>query len=310
MKSILALSFTLVVLTSAAAADRAGSSPSIAPVDARTEDTTVLRRQVSELKLRRLFLAPGVAKEEKTRAFGRHLSEFGTPGAEALLGFASSPEARAALCDTYGRSGGSVPMSVALTSFSGGPTTGKLYADNSWGPGQNFLVGAVPGDVRISPCTKTIHIPEEGTGDSRGVLFSEAPPRLTVHFGRVFLWKNMPVIRDKKTGASWQVAKNPEMPTDQALTFCASLDLDGKGWRLPTVSEALRLHDETLNCGELENANGPEYCSEFMTGTLVEDLLPDCPKKCSARKGVVFYSEASKAATCSCVAAATFHCVR
>ncbi len=53
-------------------------------------------------------------------------------------------------------------------------------------------------------------------------------------------------VVDTRTRLTWQldVPKDP-LPWSQARDYCAALDLDGPGWRLPSVSELQTLIDET-----------------------------------------------------------------
>lgn len=47
-----------------------------------------------------------------------------------------------------------------------------------------------------------------------------------------------PIWTDKATGLTWQVTPPAnQMSWSEANTYCAELDLEGAGWRLPTINE-------------------------------------------------------------------------
>ena len=51
-------------------------------------------------------------------------------------------------------------------------------------------------------------------------------------------------VIDSKTGLTWQRAQAPSTYTwEQAKTYCATLSLEGKKWRLPSVKELLSIVD-------------------------------------------------------------------
>ena len=55
---------------------------------------------------------------------------------------------------------------------------------------------------------------------------------------------SMGMVTDNKTGLMWQQTKAPEpLNWDNAKTYCTNLNLNGLGWRLPTVKELLTLVD-------------------------------------------------------------------
>jgi len=68
--------------------------------------------------------------------------------------------------------------------------------------------------------------------------WADAPP------GRYAL--SADVVSDLKTGLHWQRSfAEPGMTQDQAETYCQELDLNGTGWRLPTMKELQTIVDET-----------------------------------------------------------------
>jgi hypothetical protein len=53
-------------------------------------------------------------------------------------------------------------------------------------------------------------------------------------------------VYDAKTKLTWQQAvPSSSHPWAEAMRYCKELDLDGKGWRLPSVNELQTLVDET-----------------------------------------------------------------
>jgi hypothetical protein len=67
---------------------------------------------------------------------------------------------------------------------------------------------------------------------------AEAPPgRYVVEEG---------TVTDSRTRLTWQRAPDlTPRPWSQAEAYCGSLDLHGKGWRLPSVKELLTIVDES-----------------------------------------------------------------
>lgn len=52
-------------------------------------------------------------------------------------------------------------------------------------------------------------------------------------------------VYDTKTKLTWQRSLGPATYWSGAKPFCASLNLDGTGWRLPTIKELITLIDPT-----------------------------------------------------------------
>jgi Protein of unknown function (DUF1566) len=52
---------------------------------------------------------------------------------------------------------------------------------------------------------------------------------------------SMGMVTDNKTGLTWQQSEGPELTWSDAKEYCTDLDLNGFGWRLPTVKELLTL---------------------------------------------------------------------
>jgi hypothetical protein len=53
-------------------------------------------------------------------------------------------------------------------------------------------------------------------------------------------------VYDNRTRLTWQLEVAPDpVPWAQARDYCATLDLGGTGWRLPSVSELQTIVDET-----------------------------------------------------------------
>jgi hypothetical protein len=52
------------------------------------------------------------------------------------------------------------------------------------------------------------------------------------------------VVKDTETGLEWKVGPDKETTLDEAQTWVESLNLDGGGWRMPTINELHGLYKE------------------------------------------------------------------
>ena len=52
------------------------------------------------------------------------------------------------------------------------------------------------------------------------------------------------IVKDTKTGLGWKVGPDKETTLDEAQTWVESLNLDGGGWRMPTINELHGLYKE------------------------------------------------------------------
>jgi hypothetical protein len=67
------------------------------------------------------------------------------------------------------------------------------------------------------------------------------------------------VVRDRWTGLTWQQASSMSaMSFAEAEAHCASLELDGRGWLLPSVNELSTLVDETRVAPAIQIATFPD----------------------------------------------------
>jgi hypothetical protein len=67
------------------------------------------------------------------------------------------------------------------------------------------------------------------------------------------------VVADRFTGLSWQQAtSSTALSFADAEAYCSTLDLDGRGWRLPSVNELSTLVDETRVSPAIHVATFPD----------------------------------------------------
>ena len=79
-------------------------------------------------------------------------------------------------------------------------------------------------------------------------------------------------VLDTKTGLTWQKLVPPSTyELGNALAYCNGLNLDGGGWRLPTVPELSSLVDETVA------SPGPTIDATWFPGTPTSDFWTSSP---------------------------------
>jgi hypothetical protein len=73
------------------------------------------------------------------------------------------------------------------------------------------------------------------------------------------------VITDSKTGLQWVPANGQAMNHYQAEGYVKNLNLDGGGWRLPTIAELSQLHplDSLFNATDSNWAWSSELCNNY-----------------------------------------------
>src|SRR2546422_751393 len=72
------------------------------------------------------------------------------------------------------------------------------------------------------------------------------------------------VVSDSATHLSWQQnSAGMVYNWDDAARYCATLDLHGTGWRLPTVKELQTLVDETRAMPATDDVSFPNTASEY-----------------------------------------------
>lgn len=71
------------------------------------------------------------------------------------------------------------------------------------------------------------------------------------------------VVSDSATRLSWQQSSAGMMYTwDDAARYCATLDLHGMGWRMPSVKELQTLVDETMAMPAIDSVSFPDTSPE------------------------------------------------
>jgi hypothetical protein len=71
-------------------------------------------------------------------------------------------------------------------------------------------------------------------------------------------------VADAATQLTWQKAASAATYTlTQAEMYCAALDLEGTGWRLPTIKELLTLVDETRSMPSIDPRAFPKTALDF-----------------------------------------------
>lgn len=106
-----------------------------------------------------------------------------------------------------------------------------------------------------------------------GTATADAPP------GR-YTFKNGAVI-DHRTNLSWQPDTAGPYTLTDAETYCGNLNLDGRGWRLPTIKELLTIVD-------LSTPNVPRIDHTAFASTQVGTYWTSTPVK--AGGGSLFWS--------------------
>lgn len=77
-------------------------------------------------------------------------------------------------------------------------------------------------------------------------LFTALPAQAEAPPGQYDPTMGAGAVYDTKTGLTWQqTSPQPGYTWEDAKVYCAGLDLNGLGWRLPTVKELLTLVDVT-----------------------------------------------------------------
>jgi hypothetical protein len=72
------------------------------------------------------------------------------------------------------------------------------------------------------------------------------------------------VVGDSATRLSWQQSSAGMVYTwDDAARYCATLDLHGMGWRLPSVKELQTVIDETRAMPAVDVVSFPETASDY-----------------------------------------------
>lgn len=87
------------------------------------------------------------------------------------------------------------------------------------------------------------------------------------------------IVVDVQTNLSWEQLALPSMYSwDDAQVHCASLDLGGTGWRLPTVKELLTIVDETMLSPALDPVflptTDPRYSADVANGRFWSTTTP------------------------------------
>jgi hypothetical protein len=71
-------------------------------------------------------------------------------------------------------------------------------------------------------------------------------------------------VLDNKTGLHWEQSLRAEADTwSGSQMYCATLDLDGAHWRLPSVAELQTLIDETRSMPAIDTDAFPDTPSEY-----------------------------------------------
>ena len=84
-------------------------------------------------------------------------------------------------------------------------------------------------------------------------------------------------VEDSRTGLTWQqTVPDKRYSWAEATAYCASLDLRGQGWRLPTVKELYTLVDETRMSPALDTTAFPEALVDYYwSGSLLASFTVD-----------------------------------
>lgn len=104
-------------------------------------------------------------------------------------------------------------------------------------PGNAWVVDFYSGNATYYPVmpTSAIRCVRGGSGSTGSGQAGAPPGQYTVAGG---------TVQDNKTGLTWQqVASAAGITWDQAQAHCASLTLNGSGWRVPSVKELMTLVD-------------------------------------------------------------------
>lgn len=78
------------------------------------------------------------------------------------------------------------------------------------------------------------------------------------------------IVRDTKTGLEWKVGPDKDMNWHEARTWVQNLNLDGGGWRMPTLDELEGLYEKgasRLNMTPLLKTTGWQVWSDKIKDT-------------------------------------------
>jgi hypothetical protein len=80
------------------------------------------------------------------------------------------------------------------------------------------------------------------------------------------------IVTDKQTGLAWQQVHDPNTKSfGISTTHCANLNLNGKGWRVPSMKELMTLVDDAVKAPAIDRVAFPNTpSSDFWTSSTTE----------------------------------------